>query len=164
MTTLKMQGGFWTGYREFSFEGGPWKDNPGNRFGVCLLERTSPGKGPLVDAWLPIPDFSVPDNEQEVKACLKAVLRAVLGGQVVYVGCMGGRGRTGLFLALLTKAIGGSPPNIGPVEIVRALFDSHAVETREQEDYVNAFDASDIQVWLAIELFKRRLTAFFPWL
>lgn len=47
-------------------------------------------------------------------------------------------GRTGLFLAILAKAVGFNDP----VAYVRKHYYNHAVETAEQAKYVEAFDVS----------------------
>jgi len=76
-----------------------------------------------------------------VLACLEKTIHAGLAGKQLYIGCMGGWGRTGLFMALLAKASGISDP----VAFIREQYTPHAVETKEQQDYVANFDVSPIQ-------------------
>jgi len=107
-------------------------------YGVCLLER------PLdtADASMPIQDFGVPTQthaevtEQLVKAYAKG-----FRGKTIYAGCMGGIGRTGIFLALMAKIAGHSDP----VAYVRSTFLPHAVETEQQKKYINDFDVGPAQ-------------------
>ena len=62
----------------------------------------------------------------------------------MWVGCQGGWGRTGLFLALMAKVCG----EANPVSYVRHHYSPRAVETNEQMDYVRKFDVDDLQQWL----------------
>jgi len=84
-------------------------------------------------------------------------LRAGLAGEKIYIGCMGGWGRTGLFMALLAKATGISDP----VAFIREYYTPHAVETKEQQDYVANFDVSPIQRELWRWAWKVRLASIF---
>lgn len=99
---------------------------------------------------LPIKDFSTPDPAQAHDAVIWT-LRQLMAGNRVYVGCMGGFGRTGLFLALLTKVAMEYERKFGanddwayedPVEYVRRHYVRQAVETKGQEDFVDQFHAS----------------------
>jgi protein-tyrosine phosphatase len=81
-------------------------------------------------------------------AGLEKAVQAITLGYPLYVGCMGGKGRTGLFLAVLAKAWGIK----NPVEYVRANYYPHAVETKEQYAYVTNFKVSKAirrRVWKA---------------
>jgi hypothetical protein len=123
---------------------GPYDSFPGvdKMFGVCVRsERVKVGNQ---NVHLPIADFSVPQNDLQVQSALVETFRAVLDGKPVYVGCMGGFGRTGLFLALMAKAAG--IPD--PVPYVRDTYYPNAVETREQLRYVENFDVRAIRKWL----------------
>lgn len=97
---------------------------------------------------LPIRDFSIPNEDQAYNA-VHTVLMELMEGSSLYVGCMGGFGRTGLFLALLVKAAQEYEILYGrnadwahedPVEFVRSRYVKRAVETVEQEDFVAAFN------------------------
>lgn len=103
---------------------------------------------------VPIADFSTPDPEQ-VRRALTAVLDAAYRKQPVYVGCMGGIGRTGMFLALLAKLefaysverYGKMPflrDEVGAVEHVRSRYLRHAVETKGQHQFVEDFDLTSL--------------------
>jgi hypothetical protein len=84
---------------------------------------------------LPIQDFGVPQVKDTIRAVEEALVLIAVCRRPVYAGCMGGIGRTGLFLALLAKAFGVTKP----VEYVRQNYYSHAVETKEQFDFVASF-------------------------
>lgn len=152
--------------RKFSFNSGPYREKPAEAFGICLLENPDVmirqfeglARGPDIDVWIPIPDFGVPAEllTPIVEFALIRALAAALDGRSVYVGCMGGIGRTGLFLSLLAKALGQRRP-IGYVR--RYVFE--AVETHEQELYVRNFPIGRVRRWLFGELIKRRLTKIF---
>ena len=152
----------WGGaYESFTITGGPYNCYPGRdkAFGVCV--RAENTDHVHKDAWLPIVDFKVPTNPETVLKVLKQALGAALEGRPVYVGCMGGWGRTGLFLALLAKAAGIE----NPIEYVRSHYTPHAVETAAQERYVEEFDVSSIKVWLFWQAWSERARkAVFWWL
>jgi protein-tyrosine phosphatase len=107
-----------------------------------------------VDVSLPIHDFSTPAEEQtpDVEYAIREALSAALSGKRVWVGCMGGWGRTGLFLALLAKTCGVADP----VGYVRSHYSPRAVETKEQARYVDWFDVSALQQWLFGRAWRER--------
>lgn len=107
--------------------GGPYFNKPDDMFGVKLAKEIDLP----CEINLPIEDFSVP-NKAETKKALSKALHALRAGEDIYVGCMGGKGRTGLFMALLAKMAGVK----NPIQYVRASYNSHAVETPEQEAFV----------------------------
>ena len=129
-------------------QGGPYRACPNGVFGVKMAaEIDAP-----CDVSVPTQDFSVPGIEDATKG-LKETVKAVLAGKNVYVGCMGGIGRTGLMLALLAKAFGESDP----VRYVRATYYSHAVETEAQKQFIAEFKiplSVRLRIWL-----KRKLPA-----
>ena len=135
----------WQGaFQGFDIVGGPYdafRHTP-NSYGVCV--RAEGIHDVHLDLLLAIPDFSVPDQSPDhVREVLRRTLQAALEGKEVYVGCMGGWGRTGLFLALLAKATG----ERDPVAYVRKHYSPRAVETVAQARYVASFDVSEVQVW-----------------
>jgi Tyrosine phosphatase family len=112
--------------------GGAYYDKPHGFVGVKLAPEV------MADAMieLPIVDFSVPRDLNRVNEVVWAVLNHVARKDAVYVGCMGGRGRTGLFFALLTKAVG--EPD--PIGYVRGNYYCKAIETEAQERYVSLYN------------------------
>ena len=151
--------GGWLGLKVI---GGPFDNfRPGVNadFGVCVRAEQAPT---TADAHLPIRDFQVPAPGQkgEVDATLKKAFEQLLFGKRVWVGCMGGWGRTGLFLALMAKVAGVEDP----VGYVRANYTTKAVETLEQLNYVKAFDVRELQQWLFWRAWTTRtLKTIFWW-
>ena len=75
---------------------------------------------------MPVPDFCVPDDETMVRA-LDTIDDALGGGEVVYVHCRAGRGRTRTVLGC-HRVRHGSPVGSGPPP-----------ETEEQREYVRSW-------------------------
>ncbi len=103
---------------------------PGMTF-VCLLEEFHKVKS---DIPIPTKDYDTPEVKLLDYGLAQAVW-AIIRGKPVYVGCMAGKGRTGLFLSILAKAFG--VPS--PVAYVRAQYYPHAVETPQQYDFVTQY-------------------------
>lgn len=124
---------------------GPYLDRPWHSTGV-LLERSYQSCKHAV--FLDIPDFGVPGNADDVTRALIRAFMLGIGGAHIYVGCRGGIGRTGMFLALMTKAQDAyTGVSRDPVAKVRKEYLSHAVETEEQARYVQTFDVSRVVDW-----------------
>lgn len=130
--------------------GGPFRNVPENMFGVKMAVEISHPH----DVSIPTRDFSVP-NENDVRVGVMRALMAMINGQEVYAGCMGGIGRTGLFLGVLAKIQIDyrkykHRPGRGadPVAYVREHFIPHAIETDEQQRFVREFDTEDIVLWI----------------
>lgn len=82
--------------------------------------------------YFPIRDYSIPQGREALRKVFEEILAS---DQDVYVGCFGGKGRTGLFMAAFLKYLG----NPNPIPTVREQYNSHAVETQEQANYVMNF-------------------------
>lgn len=138
---------------DLNLTGGPYEYSP--VLGTGMLRVKLAREIPMsCDVNLPIHDFSVPGEAEAVDA-IKQVLLAASNGQPVYAGCMAGRGRTGLFFALLTKLSQdyaascnvipvGVKGNFDPVKYVREHYYAHAVETQGQYDYVRDFRTDEL--------------------
>ena len=125
--------------RDLMFICGPYRERVQGTFGIKL----APEVAGECDLLVRIPDFGVPTNEVFEDA-LATAIRAAEDGAVVYVGCMGGIGRTGTFLAGLCRVLrkkGGDES----VAWVRANYLTHAVETRKQEELVSSFSAAMVR-------------------
>ena len=85
----------------------------------------------------PIRDYGVPSDPAALGQLFDQLLD---DGRPVYVGCFGGKGRTGLFLAALLRHVGQDDGDA--VAQVRAWYRPEAVETAEQEAWVRAFPVS----------------------
>lgn len=96
-------------------------------------ERSYPwNKG--VDIYFKIQDMGVPKDLTEFKKLISYTAKAMKNGKSVYVGCIGGHGRTGLFLAALTKFMTGDKDAI---TTVRENYCHKAVESTEQINWLN---------------------------
>lgn len=141
----------------FVITGGPFADCPTNMVGVKMAREIR--QACAVD--IPTEDFKTPDRKLLYRGLSKAI-DSVLAGEPVYVGCMGGKGRTGLFLAVLAKAFGVRKP----VEFVRANYYAHAVETKDQYDFVKKFTITPpirrkikkLRRWSWLRFWKTNLT------
>lgn len=127
------------GVRRIRVYGGPFLEKPESMKGVCLREEMS-GSGEN-SVHFPIQDFSVPDDVLATQNMVAQLIEDTLMGDDVYVGCMAGRGRTGLVLSLLVKAMRITDD---PVAYVRKHYYSHAVETEGQRAFVDAFPSNGI--------------------
>jgi len=137
---------------ETRIHGGPYKDCPHGAFGVKL----APEVRKSCDVLVPIADYSVPETS-DLQAGIVKTLMATMVGHLIYVGCFGGWGRTGLFLSALTKvqveyrkAKHRAGRDVDPVGYVRSHYSDRAVETREQEEFIDSFDVSEIVNWLIV--------------
>lgn len=141
----------------FVVTGGPFHDCPSTYKGVKMAAEIR--KDCAVD--IPTQDFKTPDRLTLYRGLEEAV-SLVLAGEPLYVGCMGGKGRTGLFLAVLAKAFGVK----NPIKYVRKHYYSHAVETKDQEAFVKAFKPTPrmrlkikkLRRWSWLKFWKTNLT------
>jgi hypothetical protein len=133
------------GWQYFTIWGGPYRERPQTMAGVKMAEEL------LLPYTVDIPtkDFKVPDLAMLDSGLMRTVA-LIVRLEPVYVGCMGGRGRTGLFLAVLVKAFGIK----NPVEYVRANYFNHAVETEEQYRFVMDYQVPD-EISALLRAFKR---------
>lgn len=116
--------------------GGPYLQKPKGMIGVNLAEEIDAPS----DLKMGIRDFSTP-RMKDMEELVLHLIRLLHGHGVIYMGCMGGRGRTGLAMACLLKAVGVS----NPVKVVRDKYNSHAVETPAQEALVDSFPAEKFE-------------------
>lgn len=120
-------------------QGGPYRDRPVEVAGVKMaVEIDLP-----CDVDIPTRDFNVPEHRHLTWGLAKAMWLLRTKGHI-YVGCMGGVGRTGLFMAVLTRVLQGKT-GTEAVEEVRRQYRPHAVETQEQNDYVSDFPVAGLQ-------------------
>ncbi len=84
----------------------------------------------------PIKDFGSPEDLDELRTRISDVLALVSTGEKVAIHCYAGRGRTGLFIAILAKAALGLKGEEA-IRWVRQYFP--AIETKEQEDLVREY-------------------------
>jgi len=117
--------------------GGPYFNRPPEMYGVNMAaEIDHPA-----DVRVETKDFCVPSQDLMYTALSKAITASFKDKKSIYAGCMGGIGRTGLFMALMAKVFGEECP----VEFVRANYKAHAVETIEQKTYVKTFPVEKLK-------------------
>lgn len=104
------------------------------------------------DVSIPTADFYIP-NKAAFNAGMIQAVKLMREGKDLYVGCMGGIGRTGLFMAVLVKAMNevNCVDDDDPIRRVRYYYNEHAVETPAQIKFVRDFDVSDINYYLSGE-------------
>lgn len=137
-----------SGWRPLVLLAGPyWRRPPGVAGFLLAAENIA---DPRIASLL-IEDFGVPDSGADARAALMRALILMRSGAQLYVGCTGGLGRTGLFLALLTKVQFASYQGAwgDPVAHVRATYHPWAVETREQEGFIRWFNPWPVVDWAA---------------
>ncbi len=107
---------------------------------------STPDSGLYLDAcWTPPwpyelldwPDFGVPADPVAFRLSCDEVLRRARAGEVIEIGCVGGHGRTGTMLGVVAILCG--EPSRSAVDWVRTNYCGHAIETREQEQFVLRF-------------------------
>lgn len=113
------------------------------------------------DINIPTRDFSVPDLK-DMHIGVQQALQAILDGNDIYVGCMGGTGRTGLFMGCLAAVMFDFAGPVAelesvfgmsdPVKYVRKHYRPHAIETDEQEIFVRNFPTKGHVDWLKSQL------------
>jgi len=107
--------------------GGPYANKPPKMVGVKMAKEID-----LPATYsIPTADFSVPSRSAVIETALDILVDAIEGSDI-YVGCMAGQGRTGLFLASVLALVG----DPFPVQSVRSEYYPHAVETSGQEHFV----------------------------
>lgn len=84
------------------------------------------------DMLIPIVDYSVPQNKEFFLTDMANVIEQVLLGEPVFIGCLGGRGRTGLVLASMAHLMG----EIDPLVWLQINYMFDAPETEAQKLFV----------------------------
>lgn len=82
----------------------------------------------------PITDMLVPKDLKEFNKLIQHLMVAIVNGKKVFIGCIGGHGRTGLVLAALLKCMTGEEDAI---TYVRDNYCQKAVESSGQVDWLN---------------------------
>lgn len=142
----------------FNIFAGPYRLRPQNTFGVLVAAEINNE----CNIKLHLRDFGVPSLGQTIdwQKGVELTIRAGLRGDRPYVGCMGGLGRTGLMLASVAKALGEEHP----VLWIRTRYRREAVETVEQQRFIEALDVEPIRAALRRRRLLRRLTlGLVPW-
>jgi hypothetical protein len=109
------------------------EDDPERKYGLYLDMQWNPTWPADVIAWR---DFGLPEQPEVAAQQIADAFERARNG-LVEVGCLGGRGRTGTVLACMA-VLSGVPPEEA-VAWVRSAYRREAVETPEQEEWVQWF-------------------------
>lgn len=115
---------------------GPTREMPpGYELVRCAIEIPVAGKTVAYD--IAIPDFST-FQTQHLDEVLPELLDDLAEGRKLYIGCMGGTGRTGTLLALLVAQ---HPAFTGEMAVayIRQVYKPGAVETEDQKLQVEGY-------------------------
>ena len=112
--------------------------DPTRSFGLYMDHQWRPSWPAEMIDW---PDFELPRDGARAAAQIRAAFSRAKRGAGVEVGCIGGLGRTGPVLACMAVLAGVDSKDA--VAWVREHYRSSAVETAEQERWVNWFAASE---------------------
>lgn len=115
----------------YTIYGGPYPVRPMRMVGVKL----DPKQHVPYDIALDIDDFKTPDMAETLEV-VHEIAKEIVAGNPVYIGCMGGWGRTGTIMACVAKAFGDTTP----IARTRAEYQSRAIENYAQEDFVRDFE------------------------
>lgn len=128
--------------------GGPYRNKTADYYGIKMAEEIDE------DCVISIPtlDFNVPDTGR-LLAGLYCGIALAQQGCPLWVGCMGGIGRTGIYFAALAKVMARyqkltkQKVTIDPIPYTRAKFLKHAVERPEQEKFIAELDVDAVARW-----------------
>jgi protein-tyrosine phosphatase len=113
------------------------ENDPEPLFGLYLdrcWEEFRPTWDHVILDW---PDFGVPADLDGATIQIQSAFARAQGGERVEVGCVGGSGRTGTVLACMAILSGVAPTSA--VDWTRKAYKRSAVETKEQEGFVESF-------------------------
>ncbi len=124
--------------------GGPYRSKPVHFKGVKMAEEIH--EPCSID--IPTRDFATPDEKVFLRGVVEGFVR-MFRGQHLYVGCMGGIGRTGLYMAAMAKCMYDAGwIDDDPVAYVRRHYLPHAVETEQQQEFIAGLPTLTIAQWL----------------
>ena len=109
-------------------------DDPDRSYGLYADPRWEPTWPADVIVW---PDFGLPEDAEAAAQQITSAFDRARRGELIEVGCLGGSGRTGTVLACMAVLAG--VPSTEAVEWVRAAYRREAVETTDQERWVQWF-------------------------
>ena len=110
------------------------RDDSERAFGLYLDQQWDPTWEACVIDW---PDFGLPEDPEAAAGDIAAAFDRARSGELVEVGCLGGRGRTGTALACMAVLAG--VPGEEAVAWIRQAYRPEAVETPQQEEWVQWF-------------------------
>jgi hypothetical protein len=110
------------------------EDAPERDFGLYMDPAWAPTWPAELIEW---EDFGLPADPDHAAGQIRAAFERARASELVEVGCAGGLGRTGTVLGCM--AILGGVASADAVGWVRANYDERAIETEEQEAFVERF-------------------------
>lgn len=117
------------------FERGPDDEVPD--FGLYADERWQPTWPAVFIEWA---DFGLPTDPREASRLIVEAFDRARSGQTVEVGCHMGNGRTGTIIACMAILAGVAPKDA--VAWTRSHYCRHAIDTPEQERWLEAFESA----------------------
>ena len=115
-------------------------DRPTPDFGLYLDRSWKPDGMAIM---LPWQDFGLPNvSHGFADYAIQETYAWAVSGALVEVGCIGGHGRTGTVLACMALLADPTMSGEDAVWYVRGAYCKHAIETKEQEWYVERFAAT----------------------
>jgi len=121
--------------------GGPFVKAPRGARRMVTVKMAKEISAPH-DISIPTEDFNVP-SMGDMNAGVLEALALMADGNDLYVGCWGGIGRTGLFMAVMAKIMFAyHQQQVAPVAFVREKYNQHAVETAQQMRFVDDYDVT----------------------
>ncbi len=138
---------FQLGTLKSQIAGGPYSLKPHGYVGVKMAAESHLP----CEINVPTVDFEVPEVAMFKRGLMKGIM-AIASGSQIYVGCMGGIGRTGLYMAGMAKVMSEyrkklHRPQFDPVLYVRGEYLPHAVETSEQKQFIADLNVDSIVDW-----------------
>ena len=100
------------------------------------------GYAPIVEVSFPIVDMGVPKDPKRFIALVDWTCNQLQLGKLIHAGCIGGHGRTGTFLAAVTKVFTGEKDAI---TYVRDNYCKKAVESDEQSRFLEKHFGIEVQ-------------------
>lgn len=91
------------------------------------------GYSPIIEINFPIQDMSVPKDADRFVKLVDWTCNQLQNGKLIHAGCIGGHGRTGMFLAAVTRRLTGEKDAI---TYVRENYCKKAVESDEQSRFL----------------------------
>lgn len=136
--------------------GGPYNSKPDRFYGIKMAAEIQ--KDCVIS--IPTADYNVPDTGR-LMAGLYAGITLAQQQCPLWVGCMGGIGRTGLYFGALAKVMAEyqrltkHKVTIDPVLYVRSHYIPHAIETAHQISWLGSLNVTEVAKWaISMQTYK----------
>lgn len=130
--------------------GGPYRKKPDEFYGIKMAAEIDDP----CNISIPTEDYDVPVKGDLIAGLFTGITLAQQG-YPLWVGCMGGIGRTGLYFAALAKvmaryqALTGKRVTVDPILYTRQHYLAHAVETKQQIEFIKNLNVDSVAKWVA---------------